>query len=57
MGVAGRGLHACSSTYYLILSTPSKDGLKKPLIEKPSPVNTGLPDRNLVKKWAFSEFP
>ena len=34
-----------------------KDGLKKPLIEKQSPVNTGLPDRKLVKKWAFSEFP
>lgn len=34
-----------------------KDGLKKPLIQKPSPVNTRLPDRNLIKKWASSEFP
>ena len=32
MGVAGRGPDACSSADYLILSTPSKEGLKYPPI-------------------------
>ncbi|RML93183.1 hypothetical protein ALQ88_200190 [Pseudomonas savastanoi] len=34
-----------------------KEGLKKPLLQKSKPVNTGAPARFLSKKWAFSEGP
>ncbi|ARA80135.1 hypothetical protein PLA107_017330 [Pseudomonas amygdali pv. lachrymans str. M301315] len=35
------------------MSTPSKEGLKKPFLQKSKPVNTGAPARFLSKKMGF----
>ncbi|KAA8705553.1 hypothetical protein F4W70_21895 [Pseudomonas cannabina] len=37
----------------MILSTPSREGLKKPFLQKSKPVNTGAPARFLSKKMGF----